>query len=834
MKKNININISGIIFYIEEDGYDLLKDYLLSIHKYFSAFEDSTEIIADIENRIAEIFLAKLGENRQVITLENIEELIATMGSVADFQAVEEESLFKGTKKATSSQSTEKQNNYYTNNKAEQTYTQENEQQNGQKNGQQGEKQTYSTQKSKKLFRDNKRKLLGGVAAGIAHYLSVDPLWIRLLFLATMFDWFFFISVSGVAFFTYVIMWGVVPESNDLEDDVKVKKLFRNPDNKVLGGVASGLAAYFGVEVTVIRVLLALGMLAGGTTFIAYCILWAITPEAKTLTEKMEMEGEPITLKNIEEKIKQNFNLHDDKEETPLAKVLLLPFRLVAKLFAFLTPLVNPFGSFFLQSTRVVFGLMFIVLGFAFIFSFTTAFLALLGFFNEIGLADMNNHVKFGDIPTNMLMELVPSTGIYSGYAVVIIPSIALVIAGISMIARRKIVSGVFSWSLFGIWLVSLGFASTSVAEVAKKFKKKESLEIVENLKLNGDIIKIDSKTVFDAHGKYAKVDFGDTKLTIKGYEGNEFKLVKHIEARGATKEEAATYTNMVDYKIDLKKDEIIFDNHFTLKENALFRAQDLKMELFVPYNQKIILGKYLVNISYYTVTPYGYSVDDIKENNTWIFTEKDGLKCLTCKEQPSKDDDEVAENTKKYDFKDFEAIIINSNVDVEIEQGEKFEITVDSDNGEFDNIEIAQSNKVLTIKALNSGEPTIRIVMPKLVSCEVDGKSDVTLLNFKSTETINLTVAGKSTVNADIETEKLICKLSDKAELKLNGKANTAEFSLQGGAELYAFSFDIQKAKIETSGASNAEISAENTIEISEKGSSSIETRGQATVSKK
>ena len=60
MKKNISINVGGIIFHIEEDGYETLKDYLSSINRYFSNYEDSSEIIVDIESRIAEIFLSKL------------------------------------------------------------------------------------------------------------------------------------------------------------------------------------------------------------------------------------------------------------------------------------------------------------------------------------------------------------------------------------------------------------------------------------------------------------------------------------------------------------------------------------------------------------------------------------------------------------------------------------------------------------------------------------------------------------------------------------------------------------------------------------------------------
>ena len=105
MKKNISINISGIIFHIEEDGFDTLKKYLDSINKYFSSFEDSSEILADIESRIAEIFLSKLNEGKQVITAEDVNSLMSTMGSVSDFQAAEEEE-FGQQKKASGGEQT--------------------------------------------------------------------------------------------------------------------------------------------------------------------------------------------------------------------------------------------------------------------------------------------------------------------------------------------------------------------------------------------------------------------------------------------------------------------------------------------------------------------------------------------------------------------------------------------------------------------------------------------------------------------------------------------------------------------------------------------------------
>ena len=93
MKKNISINISGIIFHIEEDGYEILRKYLDSINRYFSSFEDNSEILADIESRIAEILLSKLSEGKQVVTAEDVNALMATMGSVNDFKAAEEQEV---------------------------------------------------------------------------------------------------------------------------------------------------------------------------------------------------------------------------------------------------------------------------------------------------------------------------------------------------------------------------------------------------------------------------------------------------------------------------------------------------------------------------------------------------------------------------------------------------------------------------------------------------------------------------------------------------------------------------------------------------------------------
>ena len=279
MKKNISINISGIIFHIEEDGYDHLREYLDSINRYFSSFDDSAEIIADIEGRIAEIFLKTLKDsNREVVSKDDVTSLIATMGTVADFQAVEEEAPITDPEVEPGDETHDDSA---------------------------GEKTT--DERPSRLYRDMKRRVIGGVASGIAYYFGIDPLWIRLIAIILFFNIFLGFGLSGLILLGYIIMWIIVPGSESLEEDKKVKKMYRDSEQKVLGGVASGLAAYFGADITVIRLLFVLSIFLGGSGLIIYIILWIITPEAKSITERMQMQGEPVTLSNIEHSVKDRF-----------------------------------------------------------------------------------------------------------------------------------------------------------------------------------------------------------------------------------------------------------------------------------------------------------------------------------------------------------------------------------------------------------------------------------------------------------------------------------------------------------------------------------------------
>jgi len=220
MKKTITINISGIVFHIEEDGYESLKSYLDDVKRYFGTFADNSEIIADIESRIAEIFMSKLSDSKQALAAADVEDLIRTMGRPSDFKAAdaaeEEQASTSGT----------------TNNEA--------------------------AQPAKKLFRDEMKKVIGGVCAGLGHYFKIDPVWIRLLFALLVYGSF------GSIILIYIIMWAVVPGSFMLEEQTSVKKIYRDGHRKVIGGVAAGIASYIGTDMTIVRLIFAALAFLGG------------------------------------------------------------------------------------------------------------------------------------------------------------------------------------------------------------------------------------------------------------------------------------------------------------------------------------------------------------------------------------------------------------------------------------------------------------------------------------------------------------------------------------------------------------------------------------------
>ena len=197
MKKTLNINIKGIIFHLDEDAYNKLNKYLDEINNHFRNKKGREEIINDIENRLTELFQQKLNDKKQVITIEDVDEVIGTMGHPSDFDEDSEDD--------------------------------------------------YTT----------------------------------------------------------------VPQSRAKGH----KRLFRNVEDRMLGGVCSGLGAYFNIDTVWVRIAFLIALVFAGGSILVYLVLWIVIPPARTVTEKLEMQGDPVTISNMEKAFKEEMNEIKDKLE---------------------------------------------------------------------------------------------------------------------------------------------------------------------------------------------------------------------------------------------------------------------------------------------------------------------------------------------------------------------------------------------------------------------------------------------------------------------------------------------------------------------------------------
>ena len=176
MKKTVNINLAGTFFHIDEDAYAKLSRYLDAIRKSLTDPKGSDEIMRDIEARIAELFNEKIQSQSQVISIKELDEVIAVMGQPEDYMVDEE--MFED--EPVKEQRARRQSGH------------------------------------KQLFRDIDNKFIAGVSSGLSHYLGIDAIWVRLLWILLTF------LSSGFFIIIYILFWILVPAAVTTSDKLKM------------------------------------------------------------------------------------------------------------------------------------------------------------------------------------------------------------------------------------------------------------------------------------------------------------------------------------------------------------------------------------------------------------------------------------------------------------------------------------------------------------------------------------------------------------------------------------------------------------------------------------
>ena len=414
MNKTININISGTVFNVDEDAYDLLYKYLESIKKYFSKIDADGEIVAEIESRIAENFLSSISSQNNSISISDVKNVIKVMGTLDDFKEIYED------------------------------------------DDKEEEPNTSEEKKAKRLFRNINDKVIGGVASGISNYFKIDPLITRIIFITMAF-------LGGFGLLAYIICWIGIPAGNDSESIIR-KRYYRDSDEKVLGGVAMGVANYFSIDVSLVRILFLISIFFGGFGVLIYFILWFITPEATTVGEKMSMKGYSVTLENIEKYVEEKIN-PEDKEENILMKIILFPFRIAG-------PILNGFIKLVAPFIKIALSIILFSASVAIIFIIVLLALNQFELLDQVSSDIRVNLLVLDGVNLGAIINEIPTAIMSSLYLNLFLTLILMIMMITKFLFNRQMFGLPGSIVVFFVWLINTSLNGIALPVLIEKWEK--------------------------------------------------------------------------------------------------------------------------------------------------------------------------------------------------------------------------------------------------------------------------------------------------------------------------------------------------------------------------
>ena len=413
------------------------------------------------------------------------------------------------------------------------------------------------------------------------------------------------------------------------------KKLYRDEENAAIGGVLAGFGHYFGVDKAILRVILLIMAFAWGTGFVAYIILWIAMPAAKTTSEKLEMRGEPVTISNIEKKVREEI-------ETLTGKIKSTDFEGVKKdLKSNGNKIKDAFseilGSIINILAKVV-GALMIVASVAILIVFLIGVLA-------FGTSNFEN------FPFHSFIEL----GNFTDYPVwffglmfylaVSIPSIFVLLLGIKIISpSSKSIGSISKYVLLGIWIIAIGILISIGVKQASEYAYDGRVYEKQTINLNPkDTLYIKFKN----NDYYSKdindyVEFNVTKDSLNQdvvYSNSiSFQIEKtdellpyvkiNKEAKGFSFEDANSRAGKIKYGFKITGNQLILDNYLITELKDKYRDQKVEIKLYLPKGTLFRVNSSVKNFDYSDNSFFNLHTS----SDEYIYNvDNSQVKCLNC-----------------------------------------------------------------------------------------------------------------------------------------------------------------------------------------------------------
>jgi len=557
MNKIININLAGRLIPIEEGAFATLHQYVNWLKQYFGREKGGDEIVRDMEDRIGELFQDRLKGGTACITEADVQSVINIMGSPE--QIVHEASSEDNAEEAGAAP--------------------------------EPEARRYFEDNGKRLTRSNKEKVIGGVCGGIAAYFHIDPAIVRVIFALVSLTY-------GIGVVIYGLLWVVLPASGQTHITGLRRRLFRNPERKVVGGVCSGLAEYFHVDPVILRLIFVLPLLgtiffgavnsdifilpafAGGipTLLLLYIILWASVPEAKTVAEKLEMRGTHVDVQSLSQAIKT--------DESPTGTGEKIP------------PSTGRGGNSFRFLALLMKIFVYIILGFCLLILASV----LVGLITALfGIALSSVYVfPFKSLITDS--ETIQWVLWISLLVLLIVPFYAIIRLVVRLISGRKYAGNRWIHLTLGVLffaailsiisiagLLANDFRNSYTADEAVAIQQPARDTVIIRQAAPGKKGLISLRRWYDDDDLWMKMQ-NDTTVSINNIRfeivpspDSLFHLIAHKSAYGRTVERARAEAEMLDFAVMQEGNTIVLPADMSLPSRRPFRGQSIRFELQVP-----------------------------------------------------------------------------------------------------------------------------------------------------------------------------------------------------------------------------------------------------------
>jgi phage shock protein PspC (stress-responsive transcriptional regulator) len=544
MNKTVNINLGGLFFHIDEDAFQKLNRYFDAIKRSLSNTSGQDEIMKDIEIRVSELFSQHKETEKQVITLKDVDNMISVMGQPEDYRIEEE-----GEPKQTGG------SNY--------------------------------PKSDKKLYRDIDKNILGGVSAGLGHYLGIDALWIRLALVL--------IVIAGIGFPIFL-----------------------------------------------------------------YFLLWILIPKAQTTAEKLQMTGEPVNISSIEKKVREEFASFSSKVEnadydkvgnqvktgaekvgSAVGEVFMTIFSLFAKLI----------GAFILITSLLILGSL-LVGGLT--FGSTT--------FVDMPWQSYYDAVIISEFPIWLVVLL--------GILAIGIPTFFVLILGLKLlITNMKSIGNIANYTLLALWLISVGilitFGIKQATEVAYSGKEVQK-EILAFNSIDTLQIQFKFNNYYDKEFRYNNFEVTQDEngkeilysndVSIELMYTDEASPYLQIErkAEGNSMLDAKKRASKINYNFKFEGNKLILDNYLITDLKSKYRSQEVELYLYLP---KGTLFKVDSNVQEYDESNNGFFNLHFSSDAFIYKVEPQKVYCLNCPTDENEYND-IANDT-----------ILNSSTSITIDQ---------------------------------------------------------------------------------------------------------------------------------------------------------------------